>query len=440
MRLFIISLALALILALLYAYSADNADGGHIVAVHLFDRPLVLPHAELAPSSSRWRALSRWQNRSALSEMLPLPEVYVQHGSSEFTTFHDNKPLESFLSVKRWHHFNRKRTVQFDALFDENNGDEWLYWSRALDKLDDADRWFDDVAPLNASQLFFGSEFGDRSEFTVQVNAWLGRRGLVTAAHYDTGLNLYFQIDGAKRWTFWPPASDAVTLYPVLHPHCGHMMPPPPSTADDAIHGDDGRIEIVVRAGDALFVPPYWWHRVETLQDSVALNVWLDSPAYLIAERVYTMPMPLELEWPDERKLNATLALFDIVATHSGLATSSPFATLRRELYERRYKPLYDCVDEMVPPEQALLSRFTAAAVESRPPLSGSGAAMEAWRSDNAAIYAHVRSKALAIAAEFARISPASVRRLCATNLIEHLLSALFNAQSIYPILAALFG
>ncbi len=35
-----------------------------------------------------------------------------------------------------------------------------------------------------------------------------------------------------------------------------------------------------VRAGDMLVVPPFWFHHVETLEESVSVNVWSDAPEY----------------------------------------------------------------------------------------------------------------------------------------------------------------
>jgi len=32
--------------------------------------------------------------------------------------------------------------------------------------------------------------------------------------------------------------------------------------------------------GDMLTIPPFWLHHVETLEESVSVNVWSDSPEY----------------------------------------------------------------------------------------------------------------------------------------------------------------
>ena len=37
-----------------------------------------------------------------------------------------------------------------------------------------------------------------------------------------------------------------------------------------------------VAPGNVLVVPPYWFHHVETLRESVSINVWSDAPEYSI--------------------------------------------------------------------------------------------------------------------------------------------------------------
>ncbi len=41
-----------------------------------------------------------------------------------------------------------------------------------------------------------------------------------------------------------------------------------------------------VRPGDMLVVPPFWFHHVETLEESVSVNVWSDAPEYDLINQV----------------------------------------------------------------------------------------------------------------------------------------------------------
>ena len=41
-----------------------------------------------------------------------------------------------------------------------------------------------------------------------------------------------------------------------------------------------------VGLGDMLVVPPFWYHHVETLSESVSVNVWSDAPEYDIINQM----------------------------------------------------------------------------------------------------------------------------------------------------------
>ena len=41
-----------------------------------------------------------------------------------------------------------------------------------------------------------------------------------------------------------------------------------------------------VGPGDMLVIPPFWFHHVETLEQSVSVNVWSDAPEYSVMNRM----------------------------------------------------------------------------------------------------------------------------------------------------------
>ena len=44
-----------------------------------------------------------------------------------------------------------------------------------------------------------------------------------------------------------------------------------------------------VGPGDMLVVPPFWYHHVETLAESVSVNVWSDAPEYALVNTMYAI-------------------------------------------------------------------------------------------------------------------------------------------------------
>jgi hypothetical protein len=49
--------------------------------------------------------------------------------------------------------------------------------------------------------------------------------------------------------------------------------------------------EATLCAGDVLLLPPFWFHRVLTLSDSVSVNAWSDAPEYVLIHEIYELPV-----------------------------------------------------------------------------------------------------------------------------------------------------
>jgi lysine-specific demethylase 8 len=110
--------------------------------------------------------------------------------------------------------------------------------------------------------------FPDVGVFYVDV-AWIGPGGIVTPLHNDSAPNLYAQLVGRKRWRIWPPdAPMKPRLAGVGFTMSGHDVH---RGVDDA---GEPALDIVLEPGDVLALPPRWWHRVDTLEPSIAVNRW----------------------------------------------------------------------------------------------------------------------------------------------------------------------
>jgi len=99
---------------------------------------------------------------------------------------------------------------------------------------------------------------------------WIGPAGTSTPIHFDRVQNLYAQLRGQKRWRIWRPERK---LRPELWGFGGYAM-----SALDAGRGPEAAgppdIDWVLDTGDLLFLPKRWWHRVDTLSDSISVNRW----------------------------------------------------------------------------------------------------------------------------------------------------------------------
>lgn len=119
---------------------------------------------------------------------------------------------------------------------------------------------------------------------SVRPRIWLGSRSEI-ACHYDTYDNLACVVAGRRRFTLYPP--DAIAdLYvgPVDHTMAGQPVglavgsEPGDPRYPRFEHARDRAITVELDAGDGLYLPKLWWHRVEaTAPFNLLVNYWWDG-------------------------------------------------------------------------------------------------------------------------------------------------------------------
>ena len=110
------------------------------------------------------------------------------------------------------------------------------------------------------------------------VNAWFGPANTVSPAHTDPHHNLLCQVVGAKRVRLFAP-SETSRMYPhderkmantsrvdVMHPNLEEF----PEFASASY------VDATLFPGDALYIPPGWWHHVRALDVSFSVSYWWD--------------------------------------------------------------------------------------------------------------------------------------------------------------------
>ncbi|XP_067938228.1 HSPB1-associated protein 1 homolog isoform X2 [Watersipora subatra] len=131
------------------------------------------------------------------------------------------------------------------------------------------------LADVDWSTFGFTDRDGRASTF------WMGSKGAYTPCHYDTyGCNLVAQLYGKKKWTLFPP-SETDKLYPTRIPfeestvfsqvdlHCYDPEKHP-------LFPQAKRYDVVLEAGQVLFVPKHWWHFVECETTAISVNTWIE--------------------------------------------------------------------------------------------------------------------------------------------------------------------
>jgi Cupin-like domain len=165
-------------------------------------------------------------------------------------------------SDKHEQFFDKKKTATMDL-------------SEALHKVSSpaSQNEFHNLLGTNIPELIDQIEIPDYLSDKTQREygfVWLGN-GNVTGLHFDTPNNYYFQIKGHKVFHLFEP-SNFFYFYP-LASNTGSMV--------DMDHVDlekyplfrkTRRVKVQLAPGDFLYLPPFWWHQVESSEPYVSLN------------------------------------------------------------------------------------------------------------------------------------------------------------------------
>lgn len=138
-----------------------------------------------------------------------------------------------------------------------------------------------------------------------QVNFWFGKENVTAYTHYDTSQNLHAMVYGQKTFLLLPPSAySELNLYPCLHQFY-RQVHTNVLDADIAKSLRTKPLEVVLNQGEVLYIPPYWFHCVITMETSISLNVWSNSEAFLTMENVFASSIPFEEEWGRKKLLKA---------------------------------------------------------------------------------------------------------------------------------------
>jgi len=111
---------------------------------------------------------------------------------------------------------------------------------------------------------------------------WIGSGGHIVNLHYDDNMNFCFMLAGQKRFTLFPFHA-LPNLYPApldkgiggAPASCVRLSPPDFKKYP--------RLEIALKEmrvahlkpGEILYLPPYWWHHVESIGLNAMINEWI---------------------------------------------------------------------------------------------------------------------------------------------------------------------
>ena len=115
----------------------------------------------------------------------------------------------------------------------------------------------------------------------IEPRIWLGNR-ITTPTHVDEWNNIGCVVAGRRRFTLFPPEQiENLYIGPLdFAPTGAPMSMVSPREPDLARYprfqaAADAAFSAELCAGDAIFIPPLWWHHVESLDSfNVLVNYW----------------------------------------------------------------------------------------------------------------------------------------------------------------------
>lgn len=129
---------------------------------------------------------------------------------------------------------------------------------------------------------FFDPRKQDHSKFYLipaeeqnGINCRFGMRGIIAEAHYDSTRNMLAILEGERRYILGHPNQcKNMALHPWGHPSARHSFDWS-NPAEWDVHPEFGGAqlsEIVLEAGDVLFLPTSWFHYIVNLSKNIQCN------------------------------------------------------------------------------------------------------------------------------------------------------------------------
>eukprot|EP00467_Chlorarachnion_reptans_P004694 CAMPEP_0114512348 /NCGR_PEP_ID=MMETSP0109-20121206/14925_1 /TAXON_ID=29199 /ORGANISM="Chlorarachnion reptans, Strain CCCM449" /LENGTH=491 /DNA_ID=CAMNT_0001692021 /DNA_START=106 /DNA_END=1581 /DNA_ORIENTATION=+ len=178
----------------------------------------------------------------------------------------------------------------------------------------------------------------------LKGNLWIGSQGVVTPAHFDEMHNFFMQVHGTKTFTLLPPTAwAALRLYPKFHhQHRNVRLDLENEKIMKKLLSSSklGAKTVTLGKGQILYVPPLWFHRVETKSPvSISINIWSASRMVGQIGNAWNDPIPSNGKWGFFKTFGVLAAFLRrlIVAV---IPESKPCIKFLQKLHLNRYEHL----------------------------------------------------------------------------------------------------
>ena len=173
--------------------------------------------------------------------------------------------------------------------------------------------------------------------------------------------------------------------------------------------------------GDVLYIPPYWFHSVVTVETTLSLNIWSQSESFLTMEQIYKVAIPFEAEW-GRPKLMKCLCYFITLLTEQILGISGSSSEFVLDRVYSRYETLL---------EKGISAEFRTLASELKEFVQDYCLKEKIPNLLDTDAMKHLETGAMDIATQFLDIHPSSVREVNLANYIEHLVWRMLGQEDL---------
>lgn len=222
------------------------------------------PHARRRLETDQWaspcivrgavdaRGLACW-TPEALAAEIGDENVEIMTGRSESRHY----------ELARWRHRSRVRLREFlDRVATVRSNDEYLVARNRMTHEPRLQAFM--TQRVRSVRLPFA--------FSGMPNLWIGGTGTITPTHFDKVPLWWIVVCGRKRVVVMPNSASTSLRPFAAAPAHSSVDTGMQTDAFLSILGDSDYADLQLDIGDALYMPPRWWHRAENLLPTVMLT------------------------------------------------------------------------------------------------------------------------------------------------------------------------
>jgi hypothetical protein len=215
--------------------------------------------------ANQWDAYKNWSNiylTSVCGDNIVPVEAYKQSFFQDYNFAHN----------EYYRHPKQMKFQDYINVVDGNQKDENIsYYMAQVDFKEYFPELIKDIVypeyfAINPKIIYFFFGFANKNSTST------------THLHFDDIHNVFVQIRGRKRFILFPP-SNYLSFYPPLRengysPAWSKVNPVNPDLELYPKFPWQEKIEVILEAGEILYIPPLWWHHVTAVEENISLTFW----------------------------------------------------------------------------------------------------------------------------------------------------------------------